>query len=386
MRKYSFLITFTLLLCLTFLSYLYQKENYENVTKPHVNIESKNLGKINNIDFCKTYENPCLVITSIKYEDYTPYSYLYLLDLETEQITEINKYKSHKYLSDFLTFDSFSSDDIVTAYEDGIVKTEVKYDEDGSINFDSQELDIFKFEDTDSVDFKNGALFFSSKNDNLIYKQILHNDFFSSFTNDNAPKHQTFYRNPNYIVNVNSLDGCLSYTKVNKDRLDLYRMYYSGEYVDKFNAPLIKNVVNAKGIHNGYGFIGMNVNSESNLDIFMIRNQSENQDNYKIDTINYNTDMFGSVPSIDSLTFNEDYTLVYTSYDKIHKGKIKSIGYNKGIKTVLEDENLYGPIRIEDYKINDKKIKSIMYFTYENGSTKINICDINGNKIKSISL
>ncbi|CAH2212068.1 hypothetical protein [Tepidibacter aestuarii] len=386
MKKYSFLIAFTLLLFLTFLSYSYQRENYEDVIKPHVNIESKKLGKITNIDFCKTYKNPCLVITSTKYEDDVPYSYIYLLDLNTDEITQLNKYKSHKYLNDFLTFDSFASDDIITACNYGVVQTEVRYDDDGLIKFNSEKQDIFKFENADSMDFKNGSLFFSSKDDDLIYKQTLHNDFFSSFTNNNAPKHQTFYKKPLYIVNANSLDNCLSYTKINKDKLDLYRMYYSGEYIDKFNGPLIKNIVNARGLYNGNGFIGMNINSNSKLNIFMNRNQRKDQDNYKIDTIDYNTDMFGAVPSIDSLTFNEDYTLIYTSYDENHKGKIQSVGYNKNIETVLEDENLYGPVRIEDFRIDDNKIKKIMYFTYENGSAKVNICDINGNKIKSIIL
>lgn len=76
----------------------------------------------------------------------------------------------------------------------------------------------------------------------------------------------------------------------------------------------------------------MNIISDSKLNIFMFRRKNEDQDNSK------------------------------------------------------KDENLYGPVRIEDYKVDDKYVKNIMYFTYENGSTKVNISDMDGNKIKSISL
>ncbi|WFD09849.1 hypothetical protein [Tepidibacter hydrothermalis] len=391
MKKHSFLITFILLSLFTFLSYSYQRENYEDVIKPYINIESESLGTIRNIEFYSISNHPSLIILSTKNEQGIDYSYLNLLDINTNKITQIDKYKSHKYLNNFVTRDHFSSYNIITACNYGIVNTEVEYDDDGLLKFNPEKQDIFKFENADSMDFKNGALFFSSKGDDLIYKQILHNDFFASFTNNNTPNQQTFYKKPLYIVNSNSLDGCLSYTKVNKDRLDLYRMYYGGESIDIFNKPLIKNIVHARELYNSYGFIGMNINSDSKLNIFMIRNQSEDQDNYKIDTIDYNTDMFGSVPSIDSLTFNEDYTLVYTSYDKNNKGKITSIGYTlhkyqQHPKTILEDENLYGPVRIQKYKVNDKYVKNIMYFTYEDGLTKVNFCDMDGNKIKSISL
>lgn len=386
MKKHSFLITFILLSLFTFLSYSYPKENYKDIIKPYINIESESLGTIKNIEFYSINSHPSLIILSTKTEQGINYSYLNLLDINTNTITQIDKYRSHKYLNNFVTRDHFSSNNIITACNYGLVNTEIEYDDDGLIKFNPEKQSIFKFENADSMDFKNGALFFSNKNDDLIYKETLHNDFFTSFTNNNTPKHQTFYKKPLYIVNANSLDGCLSYTKINKGKLDLYKMYYSGESVDKFNGPLIKNIVHSRELYNSYGFIGMSINSESKLDIFMIRNQSEGQDNYKLDSIDYNTDMLGSIPSIDSLTFNEDYTLIYTSYDKNHKGKINSIGYNKNTKTIIEDKNLYGPVRIQKYKVDDKYVKNIMYFTYENGSTKVNICDMDGNKIKSISL
>lgn len=406
MKKHSFLITFILLSLFTFLSYSYQKENYKDIIKPYINIESESLGTIRNIEFYSISNHPCLIILSTKNEQGIDYSYLNLFDLNTNKITQIDKYRSHKYLNNFVTRDHFSSDNIITACNYGIVNTEIEYDEDGLINFNPEKQNIFKFENADSMDFKNGALFFSSKGDDLIYKQTLYNDFFSSFTNNNTPKHQTFYKKPHYIVDASSLDNIIFYTKINKNTLDLYRMYYTGQSIDKFNFPIIKNIITAKELDNSTGLFGFNINSNHSLDIFMLEND---QDSYILDNISYNTDIFGSVPTIDSFSFNDEYTLIYTSYNKNHKGgkikcilhkpyhaydkdRMKSMGYThyneeeEYYKTILEDENLYGPVKIHEYDLEDKRVKYIMYLTYENGSTKVNISDMDGNKIKSISL
>ncbi|MEJ8555260.1 hypothetical protein [Tepidibacter sp. Z1-5] len=389
MKKYSFLVTFIFLLLLTFLSYSYEKEDYKDIIRPSINIESEQLGNIKNIEFYNVNGYPALIILSTKNENGLDYSYLHLFDLNTNEITQLNKYITHKYLDTIITRDNFSSDDIVTAYKDGIVLTKLDYQKDG-FEFNSYKQPIDKFENADSMAFK-AHLLFTNKNDDLIYIHPFNSSTFLFSSNNNLENFQTYYRKPQYILGASSIYSSLTYTKVNKNRLDLYRMRYNGEYIDKLNKPYIKNIVNARQIYRGSGFIGMNIISDSKLNIFMFRNKNEDQDNSKLDTIPYNTDMFGAVPSIDSVTFNEDYTLVYTSYDENNKGKIKSIGYTlhkyqQHPKTILEDENLYGPIRIQEYTVDDKYVKNIMYFTYEDGCTKVNICDMDGNKIKSISL
>jgi len=113
-----------------------------------------------------------------------------------------------------------------------------------------------------------------------------------------------------------------------------------------------------------------------------------------LDTIPFNTDPLGSAPALDSTTFNDDYSVVYTSYDESHKGKLTICNYQQEPKVILEDENLFGPVSIDRKSIldpTDPLVKSdiknayILYFTLENDKVRVNICDQNGKPVKDIT-
>jgi hypothetical protein len=142
----------------------------------------------------------------------------------------------------------------------------------------------------------------------------------------------TFFRKPSSIINANALDRILAYTSLDHGRYNLYCMGFNGSPTTKFNLPVVKNVINAQAVEDGYGFIGFQAasgtdadSSENSLNLFMARRYPDESKNVRIlDTIPYNTDPFGAVPALDSTTYNEDYTLVYTVYDENHRGKSKS--------------------------------------------------------------
>jgi len=96
------------------------------------------------------------------------------------------------------------------------------------------------------------------------------------------------------------------------------------------------------------------------------------------------------VPALDSTTFNEDYTLVYTSYDESHRGKLNICNYKQGPKIILEDENLFGPVSIARKSLADPLVKGdrkkyILYFTLENGKVRVKICDEQGKLVKDLT-
>ncbi|MGC7873376.1 hypothetical protein ACPUYX_17865 [Desulfosporosinus sp. SYSU MS00001] len=212
----------------------------------------------------------------------------------------------------------------------------------------------------------------------------------------------TFLRKPYQIVNANTLDRTLTYTSLTPKGLDLFSMGFDGMPFTFNNQPLICNVVEAQGIEDGYGFIGMKLNpnpsgatDNQTLNIFMVRrNDSIDHHPLDLDTIPLNTDPLGALPAISSTTFNEDYALVYTSYDEGHNGKLIICNYKQKPKVILEDENLFGPVSITRKSITDPSVPSdkgeirnkyILYFTSENNLVHVKICDEQGKLVKDLT-
>lgn len=397
MRKYFILIITIAMLLLTTIAYIYENSNIHvpEIEKPSFNISSSKFGEIKNIVWLDNSVAPynALIILSSRINDGIAYSYLYYLNLDINKSILLSEFPSHKNLDDVILFDNtFSSDDIVTAYDKGIVRTEIEWNRDSEMAGEGHPkmIEIDGFEDANSMDFK-GSLFFSRTDDKLIHFKQLYIDFFSSAMGSKKSSDIIkYYRKPYYIVNANSLNKILTYASVKKNGVNLYAMEFNGMPISKLNKPFIKNVIMAKGIEDGYGLIGMKASDNStdgkSLDILMKRRKfKEGEDSYTMDTIPFNTDMFGSIPDMDSITFNEYYTLAYTLFDENHRGKIKISSYNDKPKVIVDDENIFSPIRITEKKIKDERVKIILYFTYENNDVRVKLCDIDGKLIKDIT-
>lgn len=388
------MFTFTLImLILTILSYTYENFNIEapKYKQPSININSKKFGEIKEITWLENLPGNILLILSSKEENGTPMSYLHCLNIDTGESKLLHGSPSHKTLNNKIFYDDpFSSRDIITTFDKGIIKTNVTLNENKKLDCFYDLITIEDFENANSMDFK-GSLLFTKPDDNFIYVKQFYRGGFSFFNNESTPpdfmKH---YKKPYYIVSANGLDGYLTYTSLKKDGMHLYSMNYDGTPVSSLNKPTIKNIVTAKDIvHFSDGYVGMNLgnSSENNkLNIFMIRRHIENKgSSLKLDTIPFNLDRFGAVPSIDSITFNEDYSLIYTSYNEKHEGQIKIANYKESPKVIVEDKNLFGPVKISQRYEENNNRKLILYFTYENNKTHVKICDAEGNLFKDIS-
>jgi hypothetical protein len=73
-----------------------------------------------------------------------------------------------------------------------------------------------------------------------------------------------------------------------------------------------------------------------NLDISLYNPMYGNDlDVKKLDSIPSNVDMFGQISSLDGYTLNEDYFVIYTSYDKNKKGVLKLSKYGQKPKVIV---------------------------------------------------
>lgn len=393
MKKLGMFIFTLIMLMLTILSYAYENFNIEapKYKQPSININSKKFGEIKEITWLEDRPGNILLILSSKEENGIPMSYLHCLNIDTGESKLLHESYSHKTLNNVIFYDDpFSSDDIITTFDKGIVRTNVTLNENKKLDCFYDLITIEDFENANSMDFK-GSLFFTKPDDNFIYVKQFYRGGFSFFNNQSTPpdfmKH---YKKPYYIVCANSLDQYLTYTSLKKDGIHLYSMNYDGTPLNNLNKPILKNVIDVNDIgYSGYGYVGMNLNNSSKndkLDIFMIRRHVEDEESsLKLDTIPFNLDRFGAVPSIDSITFNEDYSLIYTSYNEKHEGQIKIANYNGSPKVIVEDKNLFGPVKISQRYEENNNRKFILYFTYENNKTHVKICDTEGNLFEDIS-
>ncbi|KLU64800.1 hypothetical protein DEAC_c31280 [Desulfosporosinus acididurans] len=407
MKKYLMAL-FTLIVLLA--TVITQISEYKALPKPtfrepFLEFTSAKFGQIKNIVWLNNYvaADNALLVLATKLKDNISYSYLSYLNAATGESTLLAEFPTHRYLGNVILFtNSFSGYSIITASRDGIVKTTLTKDNNRNLHADQGFIPIKDFDEATSMDFK-GNLYYSKANDNLLYVKIFEQETFPFFTPTDQPdRDMTFLRKPYQIVNANTLDHTLTYTSLTPKGLDLYSMGFAGVPLTFNNQPLIRNVVEAQGIEDGYGFIGMKLNpnpsrssDKRTLNIFMVRrNNSINHHPLEMDTIPLNTDPLGALPAISSTTFNEDYSLVYTSYDEGHKGKLTICNYQQKPKVILEDENLFGPVSITRKSISDPAIPSakgqsrnkyILYFTSERNLVHVKICDEQGKLVKDLT-
>ncbi|MBM7868654.1 hypothetical protein JOC70_000123 [Clostridium pascui] len=393
MKKLRMLTLTLIMLILTILSYAYENFNIgaPKYKQPSININSRKFGEIKEVTWLRKHPGNILLILSSKEETGTPMSYLHCLNIDTGESKLLYGSPSHKTLNNVIFHDDpFSSDDIITTFDKGIIRTNVTLNENKELDCSYDLTTIEDFENANSMDFK-GSLFFTKPDDNFIYVKQFYRGGLSFFNNQSTPPDFTkYYKKPYCIVCDNRLDRYLTYTSLKKDGIHLYSMNYDGTPVSRLNKPIIKNIVTAKDIgHFSDGYVGTNLSSSSQnnkLNIFMIRRNIENKgSSLKLDEIPFNLDRFGAVPSIDSITFNEDYSLIYASYNEKHEGQIKIANYNGSPKVIVEDKNLFGPVKISQRYEENNNRKLILYFTYEGDKIHTKICDTKGNLFKDIS-
>jgi len=376
-----------------------------NFREPFLEFISPKFGQIKNIVWLNNFisaDNAVLVLaTNLK--DNLSYSDLSYLDIATGESTLLAEFPTHQYLDDVILFTStFSGKSIITTYREGVVKTTITRDSNQNLHTEQELIHIDGFDEANSMDFK-GNLYYSKLNDKLLYVKNFEQSAFPFFETNNPPNgDMTFLRKPYQIINANPLDHTLTYTSLTKNGIDLYSMAFDGMPLTSNNQPLINKVVQAQAIEDEYGFIGMNFSDDSSksskdqtLDIFMVRrNRSDYLNILELDTIPFNTDPLGAVPALSSTTYNEDYTLVYTSYDESHRGKLIICNYEQEPKVILEEENLFGPISIARKSIPDPtgpldngdfRSKYILYFTLENDMVRVKICDEQGKLVKDLT-
>ncbi|MBC2724506.1 MAG: hypothetical protein HGJ98_09490 [Desulfosporosinus sp.] len=407
MKKYfMFLFTLVVLLATVFTQIsTYKALPKPDFREPFLELTSLKFGQIKTIVWLDDFilaENAVLVLaTNLK--DNISYSYLSYLDVATGDSTLLAEFPTHQYLEDVILFASpFSGKSIITAYRDGVVKTTITRDDKQNLQAEQEHIPINGFDEANSMDFK-GSLYYSKANDNLLYVKNFEQAAFPFFETNNLPNQDmTFLRKPYQIINANTLDRTLTYTSLTSNGIDLYSMAFDGMPLTIYNKPLVTKVVQAQAIEDGYGFIGMCLNdappsspNDQTLNIFMVRrNRSDYPNMLKLDTIPFNTDPLGAVPAISSTTYNQDYSLVYASYDENHRGKLNICSYEQEPKVILEDENLFGPVNIARKSIPDPTVplgkddfrsKYILYFTLENDIVRVKICDEQGKLVKDLT-
>ncbi len=389
MKKHFMLTTAIIMILLTLGAYCYERSfKAPKIKQPSISIASKRFGLIKKIVWTNKFmnDNKALIILSSRNTNQGTLSCLYRLDTVTGKYDLLCEFPAHKNLSSTILFDAPTGVNcIVCAYDKGIIKVNYPTDDIGSLSKDTIEID--GFETANSMDFK-GRLIYARENDNLLYVKNLPSANGSMiFGGSTANSDTAYYEKPFYIVNFNSLNSIISYTSVNKSRIDLYAMR-EGTPVKALNLPVIKDVVSASGIDDGFGFAGMNISDKNKLNLFLIRNTIDkynNDDYYSLDTVPYNTDQFGAVPAVASITDNKNFSLAYTSYNESHKGILKICGLNEQPRAIVSNENIFGPVSMTQVYDQDSYSTSILYFTFDNGITRVKICNDKGENVKDIT-
>lgn len=393
MRKYFMLTVTIFMLLLTIAAYRYEN-NFQipQIKQPSISIDSQRFGLIKRVVWMNKYvnDNKFLIILSTRNTSEGVMSYLYHLSVDTGKSELLAEFPAHKNLNSEILFGApMGLNVIAAAYDKGIIKISYSTGEAGSVS--QERTEIAGFDTATSMDLK-GKLIYTRENDNLLYVKNLSNGGFTNFFTNNTLKDvSTYYTKPLYIANLNSLDNIITYTSINKNRIDLFAMK-DGVSANILNTPVIKDVVSVRGIEDSFGFAGMNILNDSKnnkkLNLFMIRrtiDKYNNDDFYSLDTIPYNTDPFDAVPAFDSTTYNEKFSLAYTSYDENHKGSLKICGLNQQPKVIVSGENIFGPISMTEILHEGNNMIYILYFTSENNNVKIKVCNGNGELVKDIT-
>jgi hypothetical protein len=393
MRKYFMALATVFMLLLTTATYIYENSvEPPQIKQPSISIDSQRFGLIKNIVWTNKYmnDNKSLIILSSRNTEQCVMSYLYHLNVDTGKSELLTEFPAHKNLNNVVLFDApMDQSSVIAAYNKGVIK--VNYPTSGTGSAPEERIEIAGFDTATSMDLK-GRLIYTRENDNLLYvKNISTGGFTGFFTNNTLKDVTTYYTKPLYIANLNSLNNIIAYTSINRNRIDLFALD-DGVPVNALNRPVIKDVVNVRGIEDSFGFTGMNIlnGAEKNkkLNLFMIRqtiDKYNNDDYYSLDTIPYNTDPLGAVPAVDSTTYNSEFSLAYTSYAENHKGSLKICGLNQKPKVIVKSENIFGPISMTEVSPVHNSRLYILYFTLENNNVKIKVCDGDGNLVKDIT-
>jgi hypothetical protein len=398
MKKYSMLIITIIMIFLTSLVYAYDSHNsyIPKIKQPDISIASSKFGEIKNIVWLDNYiigDDASLIILSSKSKNGINYSSLYYLNVGNGKYKLLCEFPAHKYLDDVILFDNaYSSNCIVTASDKGIYKTYITLNDNKTDIFPRTDfIKVDGFENATSMELK-GNLIYTKENDKLIYiKQIMNTISFMMITNSNAvPGITKYYKKPCNIINCSTLDDVITYTSASGNTINLYAMKGDGTPLLNLNKPLIKNLLYAREIEQGHGLVALNtekINKKNNsLNVLMYRRlYVDYNEPHLFDSIPNNTDMNGAIPSADADTYNQDFTIAYTAYDKDHKGSIKVCNYKERPKVIIKDENIFGPVRISQKKIDGDEKRVILYFTRENNKVRIKLSDINGKLIKDIT-
>ncbi|MCY6484838.1 hypothetical protein OW763_10845 [Clostridium aestuarii] len=389
MRRIGMIIFSLILFITTFCVYKYETSGLPNLDykRPSINIKSEKYGTITNIAYHRKESlKSWILFLGVKDKETS----LYCLNVENGKVQKIKSYETHPNLKNVLLFnDGFVDNSIITAYDKGICKIQIdnREDENGNTIFEenknlekNSKIPIQNFENATSMDVKE-KLYYTLKGDKLIYSRNIGNsrnsDVFHFMKNKKIPEYVTYYKRPYEVVNFNCIDEILSYTKLEKSGLNLYYIKFNDEGKTSLE---IKNVVHAKGLKNDYGIIGIRDN-QNKFEVFCKR---RNDITMVLDKLDKNTDILGQVPDVDIITYNKEYTAVYTSFDEKHNGKIIVNGNAQASKVIVNNPKLLSPVRLIQYYVGSKKIEKVMFFTYENDSVKINICDIDGKNLKII--
>lgn len=393
MKKYFMLMATVFMLLLTTAAYFYENNvQVPQVKQPSISIDSQRFGLIKNIVWTSKYmnDNKSLIILSTRSTGQGIMSCLYHLNVDTGKSALLAEFPAHKNLKNVILFNApMGQESVIAAYDKGVIKVSYKTADPGSATHEMTE--IAGFDTAISMDLKS-KLVYTRENDKLLYvKNLPPNSFTGFFMNNTIKDLTTYYTKPLSIANFNSLDNIIAYTSINRNRIDLFAMV-NGVPVNALNKPVIKDVITVRGIEDSFGFLGMNIlegaEKDKRLNLFMIRrtiDKYNNDDYYSLDNIPYNTDPFGAVPSLDSTTYNSEFSLAYTSYDENHKGSLKICGLNQKPKCIVDSENIFGPISMTYALPIDYGRSYILYFTLENSNVKIKICDSNGNLVKDIT-
>ena len=402
MKKFRMLIFTLVMVLLTTISYAYENFNIEvpNFKESSININSSKFGEIKKITWVNTSvpQDKSLLILSTRNQGNKKSSCLYYLNIDRGESKLLYEFPSHKYLDDVILFNNLMMrNSIITAYNEGLIRTTLSLDGNNTLSSYNELIPIEDFVDATSLDYE-GNVAFTKHDSNLIYTRKLNNGMLSNYLNNtSSPVDMRYYRKPYYIVNMSSFDNVLTYTSVKKNGINLYSMD-NGIPLSKFNRPIIENIISAKKMNNGFGYMGINIKSDSDksnntLNVFFFRRFNDFSDRfpnvnkfpYVVDTIPYNFDKFGGIPALNSTGDSNYFSVVYTSYDENHEGTIKFFSYKEQPKSILKDKNLFGPVSIVEMSIDDKNVFLILYFTYENNGVHAKICDIEGKLVKDIT-
>ncbi|MGE5629056.1 MAG: hypothetical protein ACM3X7_13280 [Solirubrobacterales bacterium] len=390
MKKYLMFIFTIIMAFITCYAFIYENSfKVQQFKQPSISIDSKKYGNIKKIVLlpsAMSFDNALLVLSS-KNTSQGEISSLYRVNWDSGEYNLLSEFPSHKNLNNEIVFESpFNSNKIITAYNKGIMK--ISYNSQDPSYINAEQIEIEGFDTATSMDCK-GSLKYTRENDNLLYSQKIYNSGFSMQPENN--NEQSFFVKPISIVNINGFRNIISYLSPDKGEANLYTIN-SGSPLNNFGLPVVKNVVSAHGMNDTQGFAGFNfkndISGRNNLNLFMVRYGTNINSGYTccdLDTLPNNTDIFGAVPAIDSIGYNNDYSFAYTSFDANHKGVLKLCSTNEKPKVIVQNENIFGPVSISEVNKPDSHSTYVLFFTNENNSTRVKLCNEKGGNVKDIT-